>query len=445
MTRVKAFLVRVWHAVRRLAAWLIAPFVWLWSQISRLVTGVLGPPWEAFVRVIRAIRDKVDDAVSRFLDWWNRLWRSGSTGDRVREERRGANGSPVLAAVTLALIWYFVPLPRWLGYGPGRFIGFGFLVWVGLLVAWLSRCRSDRQGRVATFAQGVYRTAGLRRVDQLGILLALIVTYLVIRQVQLLPFAVACIVAFVALLILDHQPRQELAFPAPQPFPDMSELDRTLDVEGSAGEDSPTDETILRELTWSSTAHGRTHTHHAAVRISPAAVASARTANPRRGDDDAMVDWVLHGEGSEIVSLAKQIHDACFAGAYSLYATVSCFVAACQSIPYSRDHESTGHEDYWRYPIETLADNQGDCEDSAILLAALLRRAGLRCVLLLLPGHVAVGVEVPHDVPGAYFERDGVRYYYCETTDDGWLVGVVPADIAVEDITVVPVPAWGET
>ena len=50
-------------------------------------------------------------------------------------------------------------------------------------------------------------------------------------------------------------------------------------------------------------------------------------------------------------------------------------------------------------------------------------------------------------LPTGYAVRvyGGVRYYYCETTDDGWLVGVVPADIAVEDITVVPVPAWGET
>ena len=80
---------------------------------------------------------------------------------------------------------------------------------------------------------------------------------------------------------------------------------------------------------------------------------------------------------------------------------------------------------------------------SAILLAALLRRAGFRCALFVFPGHAAVGVEVPHDVPGAYLEREGVRYYYCETTKSGWIVGVMPDDVEVADMTFISIPPWG--
>lgn len=444
MKRLLDLLLRLWRAVRRFAELVAAPFVWLWAHVRRLVMGLLGPPWEAFMRVIRAIRDKAEGLISQFLERWDRLWRTGRTGDRVREARIGANGVPLLATVTLALVWYFLPLPRWLGYGPARFVLFGFVLWAGLLVAWLSRCRADRHGRVATFAQGAYRPTGLRRVDQLGILLSLGVAYLVSRQVQLLPLAFGCVVAFVSLLILDHVPRLELVLAHPSPFPDADDSGATPEDATSVDGPPLAGEMIERELVWSSAAHGRLHTHHATVRIDSERVENARRTNPRQGDDRAMVDWVLHGESSEIVSLAKQIHDACFAGAYSLFAAVSCFVAACQSIPYALDSESAGHDEYWRYPIETLADGQGDCEDSAILLAALLRRAGFPCVLLLLPRHVAVGVEVPHDVPGSYFERNGARYYYCETTDEGWLVGVVPPEIEVDDIIVVPVPEWGE-
>lgn len=47
------------------------------------------------------------------------------------------------------------------------------------------------------------------------------------------------------------------------------------------------------------------------------------------------------------------------------------------NIHYEFDSVSHGQDDYWQLPKETLALRTGDCEDSAILLATLLRADGM--------------------------------------------------------------------
>lgn len=84
----------------------------------------------------------------------------------------------------------------------------------------------------------------------------------------------------------------------------------------------------------------------------------------------------------------------------------------------------------------------GDCEDKAILLAALLRSLGYRTALLVFkgdPGHMAVGVDCP-DCWGSYYLKDGVKYFYLETTGPGWYVGEVPEEYRGERALVYVVP-----
>lgn len=97
-----------------------------------------------------------------------------------------------------------------------------------------------------------------------------------------------------------------------------------------------------------------------------------------------------------------------------------------QAIPYKYDIDSTGYEDYPRYPYETLYDNCGDCEDVSFLLAGLLRSMGYGVCTLYLPGHAAVGVRT--DSNNANFYLNGLGYYYIECTNEGWAVGEVPED-----------------
>lgn len=132
----------------------------------------------------------------------------------------------------------------------------------------------------------------------------------------------------------------------------------------------------------------------------------------------------------QIVCILK---DAAQAGGFQDAETVEMTVSFVQSLKYVSDKAGTGYDDYPKYPLETLVDQGGDCEDSSILLATLLQGLGYDTVLLLFPhvndkpnvGHMAVGIY-GKDIPGTYWEYNSRRYYYIEATNSGWEIGQVP-------------------
>jgi hypothetical protein len=97
-----------------------------------------------------------------------------------------------------------------------------------------------------------------------------------------------------------------------------------------------------------------------------------------------------------------------------------------QSLPYISDSVSSGYDEYPRFPFETLYSGGGDCEDSSILLASLLYDMGYGVVLIELSGHMAVGVRGDNALQGNYYEYEGDKYFYLETTNSGWAVGELP-------------------
>ena len=144
----------------------------------------------------------------------------------------------------------------------------------------------------------------------------------------------------------------------------------------------------------------------------------------------------------------KQITDKILGAAkqegYSDFETISFAASFVQSLTYTSDSVSTGFDEYPRYPIETLVDNGGDCEDTAILAASLVRSLGFGTVLIVFPGvHCAVGVKGTEDIPGTYWEYKGDRYYYLETTNTGWTIGEIPDKFKNATATIygmIPVP-----
>jgi flagellar biosynthesis chaperone FliJ len=91
-----------------------------------------------------------------------------------------------------------------------------------------------------------------------------------------------------------------------------------------------------------------------------------------------------------------------------------------QSIPY----ENLNLTDP-KFPVETFADGEGDCDDKSMLLAGLLSREGYRVALLYFEPelHMAVGV----DCGDSGYKNSG--YGYIETTNTSY-VGVEPGTLA---------------
>gem|GEM_PF-862841 len=86
-----------------------------------------------------------------------------------------------------------------------------------------------------------------------------------------------------------------------------------------------------------------------------------------------------------------------------------------QSLPY--DTTAAAHPDtFSRFPVETIADGTGDCDDKSVLLAGLLSREGYNVSLLLFipEHHMAVGIECDclqyRDTGYTYIETTGVSF-----------------------------------
>ena len=107
-----------------------------------------------------------------------------------------------------------------------------------------------------------------------------------------------------------------------------------------------------------------------------------------------------------------------------------------QSLPYTLDDVTTGYDEFRRYAVETLIEGGGDCEDTTILVAAILRGLGEKTALIFTPGHIALGVS--GDFTGSSLTYNGIKYFYCETTGTGWTVGKLPASVGKTVEVIVP-------
>lgn len=130
-----------------------------------------------------------------------------------------------------------------------------------------------------------------------------------------------------------------------------------------------------------------------------------------------------------IDSMVEKIEEAASERRYNAVQKLNFVISFVQSLPYTVDEETTPYDEYPRYPLETLFDRGGDCEDTSILVAALLDRTGYDIVLLHLEGekHMAVGVNIT-GVYGTYYEYNGKNYFYVETTGEGRRIGDFPTE-----------------
>lgn len=123
---------------------------------------------------------------------------------------------------------------------------------------------------------------------------------------------------------------------------------------------------------------------------------------------------------------------------------ILAFIQICYSYLY--DQSLYGEAEYYAFPMETIQNGGGDCEDTSILCAALFEAAGYDAGVFLIPGHciaaVALDSYTPGDVDSSYaksvaqfhYTYDGKTYYGCETTLDENVYGVgwISSDYAID-------------
>lgn len=111
---------------------------------------------------------------------------------------------------------------------------------------------------------------------------------------------------------------------------------------------------------------------------------------------------------------------------WSDWQLAECAISFVQSLKYRND----GTWEYPRFPIETLVEKGGDCEDLAMVLEALLAEMGFDCVLISPDKHMGVGIATYYPIEGAAFDHRGKNYYYIETTSAGWGIGDYPDNLS---------------
>ena len=135
--------------------------------------------------------------------------------------------------------------------------------------------------------------------------------------------------------------------------------------------------------------------------------------------------------------LAQAFTDAAERNGWSEDTAVQLAVSFVQSLKYTPDDIGLGY-DYPKYPLETLYDQGGDCEDTSILLVSLIKEMGYGCCLIMFDDHMGVGILGSDTMAGSYFPYNGKKYFYVETTDEGWDIGEMPPELIYKTATIWP-------
>jgi hypothetical protein len=142
-----------------------------------------------------------------------------------------------------------------------------------------------------------------------------------------------------------------------------------------------------------------------------------------------------------VQSLANQLNNSANQQGYGSFDKLSYTLAFVQSLPYTSDKVTTGNDEYPRFPLETLVDDGGDCEDTAILFATLTLIMGFDTVFINPPGHYAVGIHSDNlkGTHWTYPQGTNKTYYYCETTGSGFMIGELPYPYIGKSVNIYPI------
>lgn len=121
---------------------------------------------------------------------------------------------------------------------------------------------------------------------------------------------------------------------------------------------------------------------------------------------------------------------------WSLERKVNFVLGFVHSIPYT-DDKTTGYDEFYKYPTETLTEGKGDCEDTSMLLASILSGLNFELALFHLPKHIAVGIK--GNFTGWYIPYKNDKYFFCEATSNSYTLGMMPEVYKNVDVKIIPI------
>lgn len=160
---------------------------------------------------------------------------------------------------------------------------------------------------------------------------------------------------------------------------------------------------------------------------------------PQKYGKHAMASFVTYNDDT-IKTLSNKLENIAEKEEFTDTNTVNFVLKFVQmNIDYKLDNETKKCEEYWKYPVESLVEKQGDCEDTAVLYASIIKALDYDVALLLyeIPdsksdiGHLAVGIHLENSEKNWDYVTDnsGKKYYYCETTNTAYNIGITPPEI----------------
>ena len=216
-----------------------------------------------------------------------------------------------------------------------------------------------------------------------------------------------------------------------------------FDILSSENDDPPDTNTFKRTYHWNFNKKNWEISIEIPVKTYNDYANSSVNRRPQNQDhpSEAMARFVTSDE-KVIRDLAIELKILANSERYNSIETINFILSFVQkNVNYVGDNVTKGQDEYWRFPVETLVEKQGDCEDSSVLFASIMDMLGYDVALLFytwekddeLIGHLAVGIHLLGDYGHYEKDDDGKKYFYCETaTNTFYELGRLPPEIKVD-------------
>lgn len=432
------FLRTLWRYLKRAGRAIRAVLGSIASFFGELIKTLFEGPVGALERLARKIIELLGRLLDVIRDGWLRIWQKAPSTPRDKRDTPGRQVLPLLAGTATVVIWYLFPLAESLEMSVWRFRWALAATWIVSILLFRWAMRREPPKRISSWLIDTHHRTGLIWFERVTFLLLMVGWYLALGREQAAPAPLMLAVGFLVLMASEYRDRG-LTDALPEQITPLEP-----GAPGAGAEEVRVEEgdgVELRSFRWSVPRATRSDTLDITVAVDAERAETMASTNPKRPMGDPYPDWtpwVVTGSTDEVVRAAHEIRKLTNSRGFSRFEEASAVLGFAQSVPYSLDIDSTGEDEYWRYPIETMVDQTGDCEDLSILAAAVLRELGHEVLPLVTHNHAAIGISAPIGLPGTFIEYDGHRYYYCETTADGFRIGQLPPDVDPDDLRICP-------